>query len=324
MPGQSFAGNFDQLLPQNCVVNTTPPTFAGISGTTPNTDGSITATWLAGSTSGKDPIEYEIYITTGVVSAGALFVSTNKATISPSGTTSKKIFTLADQTTYLVNGQQYTMGVRAVDSQGYTETNVALQTPTAVASGNLPVVYQTLATNIAATEVLLAADHVNFQGDHTNFQTDHTNFQADDAAFDADHAAFQGDHTNFQTDHTNFQTDHSNLQTDHSNFMSDLATFSGYLSTFNGYLATFNTYNSTYNSQNATFATDLATLATDLATLATDLSTFSSENVILTAQVSQLAVLVGLLSGSVSSQTGSAGLQMTFVQNISTMTMSVE
>lgn len=198
MPGQSFAGNFVQMLPENCVINTTPPTFAGISGTTPNTDGSITATWAAGSTAGKDPIEYEIFIALGVVSAAALFLSTNKVTISPSGTLSKRIFTLADQTTYLVNGQQYTMGVRAVDSQGYTETNTVIQTPTAIASGNLPVVYQTVATNLIATEVLLAADHVNFQGDHTNFQSDHTNFQ--------------GDHTNFQTDHANFVADIAALE----------------------------------------------------------------------------------------------------------------
>lgn len=151
---QGFAGISSQLLPNAAISDLTPPTFAGITGATPNTDGSITALWSAASDA-TPPIEYNIYIALGVVSAAALFVPGNLVTISPALTTSKRIFTLADQTTYLVNGQQYTMGVRAKDAVGNIDTNLVIQTPTAIASGNLPVVLQTLATDLDA--VLAAA-----------------------------------------------------------------------------------------------------------------------------------------------------------------------
>jgi hypothetical protein len=95
------------------------------------------------------------------------------------------------------------MGVRAVDAVGNSDTNTALQTPTAIASGNLPSVFQTIATNLAATEVLLAGDHTNFQADHVNFQADHADFQAD----------------------------HVNFQSDHADFVADLATLNAYLTT---------------------------------------------------------------------------------------------
>lgn len=151
---QGFAGISSQLLPNAAISDLTPPTFAGITGATPNTDGSITALWSAASDA-TPPIEYNIYIALGVVSAAALFVPGNLVTISPALTTSKRIFTLADQTTYLVNGQQYTMGVRAKDAVGNIDTNLVIQTPTAIASGNLPVVLQTLATDLDS--VLAAA-----------------------------------------------------------------------------------------------------------------------------------------------------------------------
>lgn len=157
MATTAYFSTFEQLSSETCIVDSTAPTFAGISAAVPSTSGSIEAQWLV-ATDVSNPIEYLIYISIGSVNAATLFQTSNLVSIAPSTATSKKIFTLADQTTYLVNGQQYTMGVRAKDSVGNINTNVALLTPTATASGNLPAVYQTLATNIAATEILLAAD----------------------------------------------------------------------------------------------------------------------------------------------------------------------
>lgn len=154
MAAQYFAGLFYQSTPNASVSDLTPPTFAGITGTTPNTDGSITASWSPASDA-TGPIEYNIYIALGVVNAATLFQASNLVKIAPAGTTSTRVFTLADQSTYLVNGQQYTMGVRARDAVNNMDSNTALQTPTAIASGNLPVVLQTLATDLDA--VLAAA-----------------------------------------------------------------------------------------------------------------------------------------------------------------------
>jgi hypothetical protein len=151
---QYFAGLFSFLAPNAAVTDLTPPTFAGITGNTPNTDGSISVAWSLASDA-TPPIEYLVYIALGSVSAATLFQTTNLTRIAPAGSTSTKIFLLADQTTYLVNGQQYTVGVRAKDAVGNIDSNTVIQTPTAIASGNLPVVLQTLATDLDA--VLTAA-----------------------------------------------------------------------------------------------------------------------------------------------------------------------
>lgn len=301
-PSTYFAGPFSILSPNSCVYDVTPPTFSGVSSLTPNTDGSITVAWAL-ATDATPPIDYLIYIALGSVSAATLFQTSNLTRISPSGTTSTRVFLLGDQSTYLVNGSTYTVGVRARDAVGNINTNTVVATTVAIASGNLPSVYQSLATNIAATEVLLAQDHTNLNQDHVNFQGDHANFQGD-------HTSFQSDHTNFQSDHASFQGDHANLNQDHLDLASDLATFSGYLSTFNSYLSTFNSYNTTLGSNVSTFSSDLVTLAGNLSTLSTELSTFHSENTTLTTQIGILSGLVSALQVAVGSAAGLGGLEL--------------
>lgn len=166
---QYFDGLFSSLLPNAAITDNTPPTFAGIISATPGTNGHIEVAWAAASDA-TPPVDYLIYIALGSVSAGTLFNSSNLVTISPAGTLSKKIFTLADQTTYLINGQIYTFGVRARDAVGNINTNTAIMNATGIGYVDLPGSFQN-------TETLLAADHVNFQADHANFQTDHTNLQ---------------------------------------------------------------------------------------------------------------------------------------------------
>lgn len=152
---QQYSETLVQKLPSACVVDITPPTFTGVASATPNADGSISLAWLA-ATDLTGPIEYLLYIALGSVSAGTLFQVSNLVTIAPAVLT-KKIFTLADQTTYLVNGQQYTVGVRAKDGVGNINTNVVILTPTAIASGNIPGVYQQILNDLIDVEIGLSA-----------------------------------------------------------------------------------------------------------------------------------------------------------------------
>ena len=145
----------------------TPPVFAGITGTTANNDGSITASWSAG-TAVNPPIQYVVYIVSGSVSAGTLFQSGNIQKIVPAGTTSTKVFLLSDQTTFLVNGNQYTLGVRARDAYGNTETNVVLSVATAISSGNLATILQSISTSLAATDASIAASASNISSSATD------------------------------------------------------------------------------------------------------------------------------------------------------------
>lgn len=138
MSSQYFAGKFSQLTSQACVIDTTPPTFAGIASAVFQLDGSALVSWASG-TSTKTPVRYEIYVSPGSVTAASLFVTANRVAFAPGALTSWRIFVLRDQVTYFMPGQQYTFGIRAVDSQNYTETNtvVIVQTATYPNYGSL-------------------------------------------------------------------------------------------------------------------------------------------------------------------------------------------
>lgn len=111
---------FEQFYQQSadaCVVDLTPPTFAGISGLTVNGDGSLTASWSAGSDT-STPIRYEVYVQ--AASATGLFSTANIQQIVTG--TSARVFTTPDGN-YLQYAQTYYVGVRAVDAVGNRETN---------------------------------------------------------------------------------------------------------------------------------------------------------------------------------------------------------
>ena len=119
---------FDQLAPNGAVLSTflsvqqvvTNPTFAGITSLTPQSNGSLLASWSAGTT--PNPIlEYDVYIQLGT--ATGLFSSGNK-TRTTFGT-SIYLFTLADSTTLLVAGSTYFVGVRARDPLGNVSVSTA-------------------------------------------------------------------------------------------------------------------------------------------------------------------------------------------------------
>lgn len=156
---QYFGGLFTASVPNAAIVDTTPPTFAGIASVTPGTDGSISASWAL-ATDATAPINYLVYIALGTVNAAALFVPANLAEIIPAGNTTGKVFMLGDQATYLVNGLTYTLGVRAVDGVGNVDSNVALISAAAVSSGNLPSILSTTTTQLQAVLNQLSAVYV--------------------------------------------------------------------------------------------------------------------------------------------------------------------
>lgn len=106
-----------QSTSQACIIDVTPPTFAGIVGLTSNSDGSLTANWSAASDVSL-PISYEVYIQKNT--ATGLFSMNNLALIVRS--TSARIFALSDATP-LENSTTYYVGVRAVDAVGNADNN---------------------------------------------------------------------------------------------------------------------------------------------------------------------------------------------------------
>lgn len=114
-----------------CTPDTTPPTFAGITTLTAASNGSLLAAWSAGSDS-TPPISYQVFIqaatATGLFSSGNLVAVTRNL--------SQRVFTLADQTTYLVGNTTYFVGVRASDAVGNVDANTV--SASAVSTGVVP------------------------------------------------------------------------------------------------------------------------------------------------------------------------------------------
>ena len=115
-----------QKTPTVCITDTTPPTFAGIATLVANTNGSITASWLAASDIAA-PIYYEVYVKK--TTATGLFTQTNPFVVKD---LSCVIFTELDGTP-LEKDETYFVGVRARDAVGNLETN--LISLSAVSSG---------------------------------------------------------------------------------------------------------------------------------------------------------------------------------------------
>lgn len=103
-----------------CIVDLTPPTFAGISTLTIGSRGQIIATWAAG-TDATAPVRYEVYIqpdvNTGLFTAQNIIAITDKLQFST--------FTLPDGS-FLVNGTTYYVGVRAIDGVNNRDGNVVI------------------------------------------------------------------------------------------------------------------------------------------------------------------------------------------------------
>jgi hypothetical protein len=103
---------------QACIVDLTPPTFAGLASLTVQTIGQIRATWLA-ATDATAPIKYEVYIKP--VDNVNLFYASNIVAITDK--LQFDIFTLPNGVV-LGSGINYYVGIKAVDAVGNRDNNL--------------------------------------------------------------------------------------------------------------------------------------------------------------------------------------------------------
>jgi len=109
--------NFYMDTSDACIIDLTPPTFAGINFLDVESRGQIRAGWAA-ATDPNTPIRYEVYIKAST--ATGLFNTANIV-----GITDKlqyDIFTMPDGS-FLVNGTTYFVGVRAIDALSNRDAN---------------------------------------------------------------------------------------------------------------------------------------------------------------------------------------------------------
>jgi hypothetical protein len=118
MPDILINNNFYIGTSEACIIDLTPPVFAGINFLDVESRGQIRAGWSAG-TDANLPIRYEVYIQAST--ATGLFNTANIAAITPN--LQYDIFTLPDGS-FLVNGTTYFVGVRAVDAIGNRDANL--------------------------------------------------------------------------------------------------------------------------------------------------------------------------------------------------------
>lgn len=119
MPNILVNNNFYQGTSQSCIVDLTPPTFAGISSASVESRGQIRATWAAATEATSLPVRYEIYVkastNTGLFSTTNIIGITDKLQYD---------FWQTPDGAFLVNGTTYYVGVRAVDAVGNRDSNL--------------------------------------------------------------------------------------------------------------------------------------------------------------------------------------------------------
>jgi len=118
MPNILINNNFYQGTSSACIVDITPPTFAGINFLDVESRGQIRAGWPA-ATDSTPPIRYEVYIK--AATATGLFNTSNIIAVTPN--LQYDIFTLPDGS-FLVNGTTYYVGIRAIDGVNNRDSNL--------------------------------------------------------------------------------------------------------------------------------------------------------------------------------------------------------
>lgn len=122
MPNILINNNFYQGTSQACIVDLTPPTFAGIATASVQSRGQIRATWAAATEATSLPVRYEVYVKastpTGLFNVANIIGITDKLQLD---------FWQTPDGAFLVNGTTYYIGVRAVDAVGNRDSNTANQ-----------------------------------------------------------------------------------------------------------------------------------------------------------------------------------------------------
>jgi len=117
MPNFLVSNNFYQGTSNACIVDLTPPAFAGVNFLDVESRGQIRAGWAV-ATDPTAPIRYEIYIKAST--ATGLFNTANIIAVSPN--LQYDIFNLPDGS-FLQNGVTYFVGVRAIDGVNNRDNN---------------------------------------------------------------------------------------------------------------------------------------------------------------------------------------------------------
>jgi hypothetical protein len=169
MSHNHFKGLFYQRLANAAVVDTTPPTFAGLATLTARPNGSLRVTWAA-ATDATIPVRYEVYIqastNVGLFNTANIAYVTNALTLDA--------FQLADAS-LLVKGTTYHVGVRAVDAVGNRETNVVSDSEVSI--GVLEDDLATIAASLAVTQVAFAATQASFSATEASLAATDTSLQ---------------------------------------------------------------------------------------------------------------------------------------------------
>jgi len=122
MPNILITNNFYQGTSEACVIDLTPPAFAGIVSATVQSRGQIRAAWAA-ATDPVTPIRYEVYAQASTSSG--LF--TNPANIVGITNALQFDFWTLSNGTFLQNGTTYFVGVRALDGVSNRDNNLVTQ-----------------------------------------------------------------------------------------------------------------------------------------------------------------------------------------------------
>lgn len=148
--------DFYQDAPNACVDDVTPPVFSGIATLIALGNGALEATWSAAASANPTPTNYEVYILPSTSSATSVFSDLANIVTVKRGL-SARIWTEANETTYLGIGKSYRVGVRSVDAVGNRDQN--LVELTAVSHGVLPDCLNDIADQLtqAATSIDVSA-----------------------------------------------------------------------------------------------------------------------------------------------------------------------
>lgn len=119
MPNILISNNFYQGTSEACIIDVTPPVFAGIVTASVQSRGQIRATWAA-ATDLALPLRYEIYAQANT--ATGLFSNPNNV-VGITNALQFDFFTLRDGS-FLVNGTTYYVGVRARDGVSNIDSNL--------------------------------------------------------------------------------------------------------------------------------------------------------------------------------------------------------
>lgn len=295
------SGGVRQSTPQSAVIVTTPPVFAGITGVTPKTDGAINVQWAA-ATSTNTPHEYQIYVAHGIVNAATLFAM-SPATLAYDSVTNIDVMKLSDNTTYLVNGETYTFGVRCRDRLGNQNINLVVMTAVAISSGNIATIYQTIADSLINTNSNLMDRNNEFSDRNQELilrVEDFTNLNTDYGDLNTQHQSNNSDQATNNTNQANNNNAHASNNTDQA---TNNTTFEADLLVMQSRLTDFGTSNTTYDGL--------------LTSMASENSDFASSNAALTSEITSLDNSISDLNGQIATLqaistgiAGSGGLSM--------------